>query len=1126
MISNTEFYFNYAFPKEPEKLASLGLECYPGRTVIKMIEKKLDIKKDDDSDEDNNRRSILRRSHMNSGRKEEYCKVCTCSDDGKSEHCSGRPAVNVNECMRMTRILEDFNKNVPFEHTRGLAFRIRRVGSTAKNDKCIPFVSQYTDCTEENECSGCKNCLCVGDGVWSCNPVKRCPGEENANFVDENVIEEALGNIERDFERSVRNEKHNSKDPFVPAPRKKGDSALLDADDFISDKKFNFDAELVKIIGRRKRSVGIKSNKTDGGIKFYHTVDDINEDILKNDNRSGTIEVRKISIAPKASRRTGVSDNESLHIEFSEPKAYDAHIVENKIDVSGHSEDIYRKLEQEKINAFISNNTLKQKDKELSKLIVNELTKGAEVIGDKNAPIISNITFTPENDTLTAMAFIAGNLLNKLWDMQKDSREESKGTEDLKQEKIADLLDLFKEPLNVRQENFLKSALEQLSVAIDKDKVLKDVKLCDKIDEARRITEDQDNEDLKKDESITFKLENTEKINKITSQKNENEAKLQAVSKVREVLNLIEKFQHVHKTLNDLKQADVTKDSKQNPKFPRRKSDAKTVLTKDENITLNVFGKILEKITKLLIPHKKSKKIVKAIKSQNLFAESSDITEFLKSNYGIDIGNSTLTTKDKIALDYLNTIKKNPNCIFHNPQDISKSFPNVEGDILLNLSEFLKVKSFVDLLKLLELEKKSVRSRDDTQKSDETTILPTTLSEISLPTSHSTRLAQTKEKLKDHIKSIIDDLRELQVAKGFSASNISIADTLPCIYNILNTGQETQDKLLEKVNPSPVEKVSVIFNSLKRDLLTVPTRRNNIALSKSRPKSAIVWERIVKNFDGKSKQMTRRIMDNKEPKSFDELKKMIKEVELGSKAYKNEIIIEGIHPAKRLTLLKTLKEETRKYIEILENIRYLLPIFKSLSKDKQNDLKDFLFNAAMNINLNNNVVKNINKFLPKRNIKEDVEIITPIKQKIFKESPLKKLPVHSYEVPVSKKGLKLTRDEIINQLINNRMKVYIRLKESKGTNLNDDVNYAIAKRILHYLEMGNYNLARDLYKYIINQKEQSRNISNEYTTVSSMNKYLYGFQKEPLLQFEEPTTPSQYTSNNSWLKQLLNLKKI
>ncbi|RVE40254.1 hypothetical protein evm_015096 [Chilo suppressalis] len=121
-----EFYFNYAFPKEPEKLASLGLECYPGRTVIKMIEKKLDIKKDDDSDEDNNRRSILRRSHMNSGRKEEYCKVCTCSDDGKSEHCSGRPAVNVNECMRITRILEDFNKNVPFEHTRGLAFRIRR----------------------------------------------------------------------------------------------------------------------------------------------------------------------------------------------------------------------------------------------------------------------------------------------------------------------------------------------------------------------------------------------------------------------------------------------------------------------------------------------------------------------------------------------------------------------------------------------------------------------------------------------------------------------------------------------------------------------------------------------------------------------------------------------------------------------------------------------------------------------------------------------------------------------------------------------------------------------------------------------------------------------------------------
>ncbi|CAG9793134.1 unnamed protein product [Diatraea saccharalis] len=1183
-----EFYFNKVFPKTPEELTSEGLDCYPGRTVIKIIEKEPELEKGD-SEEDEDRRAYSRRSHMNSRLKEEYCKVCVCSDDGKAEYCSGRPAVNVNECLRMTLILKEFNESVPYDHTRGLPFRIRRdyiwhndeipyepkakcrrghsfyTNNQNANDTDIDISSDieslldYTnrniclycvcavhghgvDCIDrdrwfcdyqrymrerdttrdmytrlfqqdrptyfrefpwrlrrtmddgiynfvetENLCAGCNNCFCAGSGEWVCNKVQQCPGEETLYSVDEESLEDALNKIEEDEE------------------------------DFRTET--NLETELTKILGRKKRSVENEHNNT---IRFYHAVDELNEDILKNDNRSGTIEARKVANLPKASRRVGISNNESLLIEFSEPKVYDRNIVDNKIDNSVHSEDKYTKLEREKINGLIGNHSLKQRDKELSKLIVNELKEGSELIGDKNAPVMSNVTFTPENDTLTAMAFIAGNLLNQLWDIEKDSNEESKDIENLKHEKIADLLELFKEPLNIRQETFLKSALEHLSAAIDKEKVLKDVTLCEKINEAKQLIEDKDDSNLRNNKTKKSHQEKNQEVKKIKD--TENDATYQAITKVGDVLHLIEKFQEVHKTLNDLVRSEKH-DSQLISEVPRRKAESKVELSSDETVSLNVFGNILEKITKLLMPHKKTKKIVKAVKSHNLFTKSSDVTQTLKEKYGIDIGNSTLTAKDKIILDYLNTVKQKPNCIFQNPHDVTKSFSNVEGDILFNLSEFFKIKSFVDLLNLLEIEKKTVRINYDAAKPEVTTVL-TKVPEVTSTTPHSTRFAKTKERLKDHIKSIIDDLRELQLVKGFPTNNITIADALPCIYNILNADNETQVKYTKNDYLSPVEKVSVIFSSLKKDLLAVPTRRANNIVTQTRPKSAIVWERIVKNYDGKHKKNTRRVIDNKKPKSFNDLMKMIKPLEQISNSYKSRILIKGAEPSKQQVLLKTLNEEVRKYIEVLENIQYALPSLKTLSVGKQNELKEFVYNAGLHINLNNRVVKSLNKFGVNKNIKGDVEIINPRKEKVLKNNLEKKQPARAFSTPESKKSLKLTRDEIINQLIKNRMHVYIRAKESKGIDLNNDVNYAIAKKILNYLEIGNYNLARELYKFIISQKEQARDVSTEYTTASSVNKYLYGFAKEPLLKFEEPTTESRRRNRNLWLKQLMNLKKM
>lgn len=82
------------------------------------------------------KKGAMRRSHMNfQAQKDESCKVCVCSVEGKDEYCSRRPAMNVNECLRMADIMENHQKNDPFDVTKVLAYRIRRGqgGSAFKN---------------------------------------------------------------------------------------------------------------------------------------------------------------------------------------------------------------------------------------------------------------------------------------------------------------------------------------------------------------------------------------------------------------------------------------------------------------------------------------------------------------------------------------------------------------------------------------------------------------------------------------------------------------------------------------------------------------------------------------------------------------------------------------------------------------------------------------------------------------------------------------------------------------------------------------------------------------------------------------------------------------------------------
>lgn len=111
-----------------DAIKELGLKCVPGRTVIKVTEKEIIFEENnsESSAEDLRQGFETRRKHMTTQTKDEYCRICVCSAEGRDEYCSNRPAMNVNECMMMQNVMGKFNKSLPYEHENSLASRIRR----------------------------------------------------------------------------------------------------------------------------------------------------------------------------------------------------------------------------------------------------------------------------------------------------------------------------------------------------------------------------------------------------------------------------------------------------------------------------------------------------------------------------------------------------------------------------------------------------------------------------------------------------------------------------------------------------------------------------------------------------------------------------------------------------------------------------------------------------------------------------------------------------------------------------------------------------------------------------------------------------------------------------------------
>ncbi|XP_037874130.1 uncharacterized protein LOC119630076 [Bombyx mori] len=740
------------------------------------------------------------------------------------------------------------------------------------------------------------------------------------------------------------------------------------------------------------------------------------------------------------------------------------HMTDNKID---------NVIEENYEKQLKKNYTESQKDKHVSKVIVNELKTGTELIGDKNARVTSNVTFTPENDTLTAMAFIAGNLLNKLWNMERDSTE-SLETDIVKHEKISDLIELFKEPLSLRQEMFLKSALEKLSGVIDKNEDVGNLTLCGKFEEAKKLL-------------IPVELNETN----VKSVDGDTVKTAKALDNIKNVLTLISKYENVNQQM--LRK----KTSKNSFGFDSHN------LTKDENVTLNSFGRILEKVTKLIMPN--NKHVVKKIKKSNMFKNEPDFAKN-KKYFQADLTNLNLTAKDKIILDYISHIEKYPDCLLKDQSKQRKiksspSFPSVESNIMLNLSEFFKMKSLADLVKLLDNDK---INKTNIERSKSTTEMYTSIKTTQVPKKVKS-LEASKEKLKAHLKSILEDLVEIQNAKGMPTgqADVKIKDILPCLYNSLNSDKPTN------IDDDPVKKISNVFTNLKRDLkYTSQTRRSSTV--GHRPKSAVVWERLIKNLN-ENKINTRRNILPSEPKSYSEIKKALDNIKLENVNTKLSVVTE-LPAAEKAIVLRTLNLDIRKIIEILENVKDTVAS-GNIPNNKINELHGYVDVVAKNINLKTNILSQLNS----NNQNMYSALKTDGNVKDFMPSP----NLYKEENVLSK----ITRDQIVNQLIKNRIQRYLRMKQIKYYDTTDDVIYDIAKKILLYLENGNAVLARELYKIFVKRQIDDNSFKDRNEPIPSVD-YPAKVHLEPIVSFSSPQPEYGINTQERLIKQLINMKNM
>ncbi|CAH0597073.1 unnamed protein product [Chrysodeixis includens] len=1013
-------------------------------------------------------------------------------------------------------------------------------------------------------CTGCTKCICTTQAQWSCQDVKLCDEnlwDDDKQMDQDEIFDNALDILVQEVDNNKqRPPNYILSHANVPDPPKfKKDNGLLG-----SVKEYKNMEDLFSSISRPKRSTHghkdpadpeVKPNKhtkrsiekvvkgANDTVKFYETVDELNEDTLRNCNMTGTLPAKKMDMIPKVgnTRRSGNAENtsEALHIEYNQPKAYNP-ITDNKIDATEHETKF--DASHEVLKAVLGNHSQVLKDKDLSKIVVNELKNGSEIIGDSHAPVTSNITFTPENDTLTAMAFIAGNLLNKLWNMEKDESGSSAETEDRKHQKLTDLLDLFKEPLNLRQETFLKNALQQLSSAMDKNKDFSNTSVCESIEKAKKTMFNLSNSGEGKSRLFPETPCSKGKDNKTHDQ---SHAAVKAIFKINNVLDLIKKFENIQGHISELKHGPILNFNKTESNKQRDVD-----LSEDESNSINMFGKILEKVTKLLMPKRNNKKIVKNIKSKNYFAGNDyNVKAKFKKLYNIDLANMTVTAKDKLVLDYLTHIDSSPDCLANIKNRGSKT-PSVEGNLLLNLSEFFKMKSFTDLLKLIEPETKkdsraAVVETTTKQYEETTTVLHGPIYAIKKnPKAEGDpiKFNFTKEKLKAHLKTIIEDLIDLQNAKGINVKgNIRIADALPCIYNIINAGREQPTFSKPSANVDAGKKITEILTTLRKELKSASTRRSssNISKIKERPKSAVVWERLINNLNEKSKAKSRRMSDFKSPKSYDEIRELMDRLENSSATYKRNALLFDVPPAGKLMMLKTLDQDVAKSIGILEDIKLAYPTLSKLPRDRFMELEEFVKNVASSMHLNVEVHEKVKQEQSKNLVNEINPGNGPLK------NTLKKKPILRYnDVPEHEDNLKVSRSQIVNQLIRNRMQLYLKLKDDKEFDVDNDMNYNIAKRVLYYLDAGNYDVAIQMFKVFVTEKQDKFGLAlinelplDQYIAASPTPKTMLkpapmrrmGTVEEPLLKFEDPSKLApqvNWVNQDHLIKQLLNIKNM
>ncbi|XP_023954964.2 uncharacterized protein LOC112058398, partial [Bicyclus anynana] len=863
---------------------------------------------------------------------------------------------------------------------------------------------------------------------------------------------------------------------------------------------------------RQKREVkddsADKSN-VNTTVKFFHTVDEINEDTLKTSNKTGTLEAHKVQLnkLPKISRRTNLLDHinktaqSTLHIEYNQPQDYEHHIAENKIDSVSH---IANKLDENELQKIIGNYSQSTKDKDLSKLVVNELKPGNEIIGGKNVTPISNITFTPENDTLTAMAFIAGNLLTKLWNIEKDAGDDSVETEILKHEKINNLLDLFKEPLSIRQEFFLKNALEKLSDSLSKNRGVNNVSICETVTgpdiyyNSDEIS-DKGNRGLAKDNETKCVQNEYSKMSNVPE--NQYNVTVGVVSELHNVLGLIKKFETVQENIKNMKQLKAPKQLNSNPSAT------------DKNSPFELFGTLLDKITKLLIPNRsKVRKVTNRLQNSYQFAKKSNVNNVYETKFNISLGKMNITMKDKLLLDYLRHIDNNPQCLLRkNKQENYSPDMNIEGNILNNLSEFFKIKSFVDLMKITQ-------SEDITTKIPELTTFTTgiPIESSSLKSllrnnfiGETIKLKTPTDKLKMHLKAIIDDLQQLQKEHGIhNGKNISVMDAMPCIFKILNTNMYSNKNDLQNIiQIKPLDKLNSLLETLKIEFQAdLPTRRNNI-MPHDIPKSTKIWERMIKNINN-GHINTRRNFKIDKPKTFEELKRDMDKVELMGNTYKNFAILSEIPPHKRLMLLKTLEADTKQQSIALSNIKKSVKTLNELSVNKRNDIEEFIDNVENNVRLSNKVLKSLYKIKNNINKKSEVEkIVTNRNEQAVRLPEFLNEPIK--DVKYKYNNIKFSRDHILNQLIMNRVRLYLKSKEASGSDLVNDINFNIGKRIMVLIQCGNLNVAKELFKIFLanKQKEEKLSKNKDFTTAVKRSKKrnpLFFAQSEPHMRSEEP----------------------